>query len=34
MGTLDILFLITSVFAVGLVIWSYTKKGKKWLSDL
>ena len=34
MDTLSLIFLITSIIGVALTIWSYTKRGKKWLSDL
>lgn len=31
---LTILFAITSVIGIGLVIWSCTKSGKKWIESL
>jgi hypothetical protein len=34
METLVLLFGITSVIGVGLILWTNTKKGKKWLQDL
>lgn len=34
MSTLDAIFLIAGIVGVIFVIWSYTKRGKKWLSDL
>ncbi len=34
MDTLSIIFLITSIIGCALVIWSYTKSGKKWLANL
>ena len=34
MGTLDVFFIIMSVVSGGLVAWSYTKSGKRWLKNL
>jgi hypothetical protein len=34
METLTIIFAIGSVIGVGLILWTNTKKGKKWLQDL
>lgn len=34
MGTLEAFFIILAVISGGLVIWSYTKPGKKWLDSL
>lgn len=34
MDTLGAIFLITSIVGAGLVIWSHTKSGKKWLENL
>lgn len=34
MGTLEVLLVIMAVISGGLVIWSYTKSGKKWLNSL
>lgn len=34
METLVLLFGITAVIGVSLVLWTNTKKGKKWLQDL
>lgn len=32
MGTLEAFLVILAVISGGLVIWSYTKSGKKWLN--
>lgn len=34
MNTLTFIFLITAVVSGGLVAWTYTKSGKKWLKNL
>ena len=34
MGTLEAFLVILAVISGGLVIWSYTKSGKKWLNSL
>ena len=34
METLTIIFAIGSVIGVSLILWTNTKKGKKWLQDL
>lgn len=34
MDALGIIFLFTSFIGAGLVIWSYTPSGKKWLKNL
>lgn len=34
MGTLEAFLVILAVISCGLVIWSYTKSGKKWLNSL
>lgn len=34
MDTLTAIYLVTSVLAVSFLIWTYTKKGKKWLENL
>ena len=34
MDALNMIFLLTSIVGCGLVIWSYTKSGKKWLANL
>ena len=34
MNSLTALYLLASIVAVILIIWSYTKPGKKWLKDL
>lgn len=34
METLTIIFAIGSVISVGLILWTNTKKGKKWLQNL
>ena len=34
MDTLGIIFLFTSIIGAGLVIWTFTKPGKKWLENL
>lgn len=34
MDTLSAIFLVTSIVGAALVIWSYTKPGKKWLENL
>lgn len=34
MDTLGVIFLITSIVGIALVVWSYTKGGKKWLENL
>lgn len=34
MGTLEAFLVILAVIGGGLVIWSYTKSGKKWLNSL
>ena len=34
MGTLEVFLVIMAVISGGLVIWSYTKSGKKWLNGL
>lgn len=34
METLTIIFAIGSVSGVGLILWTNTKKGKKWLQNL
>lgn len=33
MGTLEAFLVILAVISGGLVIWSYTKSGKKWLNS-
>jgi len=34
MELLGIIFLIASIVGGGLLAWTYTKSGKKWLSEL
>lgn len=34
MGTLEVFFAIVSVIIGGLLAWTYTKSGKKWLRNL
>lgn len=34
METLEAILIITSIISDGLLAWTYTKSGKKWLSDL
>lgn len=34
MDSLTAVFLVTSIVGLAFVIWSYTKRGKKWLKDL
>ncbi len=34
MNTLSFIFLVTAIIGIGLVIWSYTKSGKKWIDSL
>lgn len=34
MGTLEVFLVIMAVISGGLVVWSYTKSGKKWLNNL
>lgn len=34
MGTLEVFLVIMAVISGGLVVWSYTKSGKKWLNSL
>ena len=34
MGTLEAFLVIMAVIRGGLVVWSYTKSGKKWLNSL
>lgn len=34
MDSLSFTFLVTSIIGIGLVIWSYTKSGKKWIDKL
>lgn len=34
MGTLEVFFIILAVISGGLVIWSFTKSGKKWLDSI
>lgn len=34
MDTLGVIFLITSIVGLILVVWSYTKPGKRWLDNL
>lgn len=34
MGTLEAFLVIMAVISDGLVVWSYTKSGKKWLNSL
>ena len=34
MGTLEAFLVIMAVISGGLVVWSYTKSGKKWLNSL
>ena len=34
MGTLEVFFAIVSLISGGLLAWTYTKSGKKWLKDL
>lgn len=34
MEVLAILFLITTIISGGILLWLYTKSGKKWLANL
>lgn len=34
MDYLSILFIITSIIGGSLLLWTYTKSGKKWLKEL
>lgn len=34
MDTLGIIFLVGTVIGIALLAWTYTKDGKKWLSNL
>ena len=34
MGTLEAILTITAIISVALVIWSFTKSGKKWIANL
>jgi hypothetical protein len=34
METLGVIFTITAIISGRLLAWTYTKSGKKWLSDL
>ena len=34
METLEAILIINSIISGGLLAWTYTKSGKKWLSDL
>lgn len=34
MDSLSFTFLVTAIIGIGLVIWSYTKSGKKWIDKL
>lgn len=34
MNTLSFIFLVTSIISIALVVWSYTKSGKKWIDKL
>lgn len=34
MDTLTAIFLVTSIVGAILVVWSHTKRGKKWLESL
>lgn len=34
MEALTLLFAITTLISGGLLLWTYTKSGKKWLHDL
>lgn len=34
MDTLEVIFLITAIVSGGLVAWTFTKRGKKWLESL
>ena len=34
MDALTVIFLITSIVGLILVVWSFTKPGKKWLENL
>lgn len=34
MDALTVIFAVTSVIGVSLVIWSYTKSGKRWMENL
>lgn len=34
MGTLEAILTITAIISMGLLIWSFTKSGKKWIANL
>lgn len=34
MDTLSVTFILLAIISSGLVIWSYTPSGKKWLKNL
>lgn len=34
MDTLSVIFILLAITSGGLVLWSYTKSGKKWLKSL
>ena len=34
MGTLEVFLIITAVISGGLLAWTFTKSGKKWLANL
>ncbi len=34
MGTLEVFLLISSIIVGGFYLWTFTKSGKKWLSEL
>lgn len=34
MGTLEIWLTLTAIISGGLLAWTYTKSGKKWLKNL
>ena len=34
MGTLEVFLIIMSLISGGLVVWSFTKSGKRWLANL
>lgn len=34
MTTLSFVFIVTSVITIALIVWSYTKSGRKWFDKL